>query len=943
MSSQMQPVLLYKQQNIAYARANFERYSWAREIVAGWRSATAYARRQERAFFEAFIPELTPGTYYGQNCPHCVGEKSLMGGGAFKWTVETPEQLSCQYCGTVYPHADYPETGVLDCPRMGQTFTYYQTPEERAEPQKRNDYAFCWLGDRPAMTSFSGHSRCLKVDWAWRQSLVLAKLYALTGELDCAVRAGWILERFARVFPRYLFHSYDGSVADWPPLDVAANMGAHESSGGPRGGRFPREVVRHAYDLNTYEDHSELYNGFWGAGRINVHGKGSDAGPIFDMAVAFDLIRGAQYPDGTRVVDAAAEYRIINDLLVAGCTEMEHWVSLSNKGTAVYALSAAIGILCRQPERVRRAFDMFEQMLRERYHHDGFFSESPAYSAHNFGNVHELADLLHGYSDPAGYRDAGGERLDEVDFIAAGRYHLSLLSLMRMLAPGPRLPVIGDTAYQARPNVLCAEVLAARLGGDFAAMLETLQGASLAAQGSEYALWYRPPELQSAGAAPLPLRSEWFPGWHVAVLRGGRAAANDTALYLNGNEHDWTLHSAHRQADILSMSYYAYGEELVSDRGYFSGSGQLLPDGRSGQQWVSSTLSHNLVVVDEEDQRRRECGSNLELFGLAPGIEVVQAAAVNAYPQCEDYRRTCAMIRGPQGSGYVVDFFRVRGGRVHQYAFHCEGTLADMDPEGPQPQPTTLSAAWSKWVEKPAALQAAAPTFSWRHGEVGLDLTMLSACDRILLVEAPGWRVANPPAELDKAPLQQILAERRSADSSCPAASQFAAVMAPYKERGTPIVEAHLLADDPDAGVVAIEVRLEGRRDYIISTRDQQERTFGPVEVAGEFAFVSLDEAGRPVQAYLLKGTRCRCGPLEIEMPQPQQQVKVRAVRDRTFYLAAPLHPLPAAGSQLLVGDKARTGFEIETASADSIQVRDYPAIECAEATILYARWVGEE
>ena len=50
-----------------------------------------------------------------------------------------------------------------------------------------------------------------------------------------------------------------------------------------------------------------------------------------------------------------------------------------------------------------------------------------------------------------------------------------------------------------------------------------------------------------------------------------------------------------------------------------------------------------------------------------------------------------------------------------------------------------------------------------------------------------------------------------------------------------------------------------------------------------------------------------------------------------------------AAGSQLLVGDKARTGFEIEAASADSIQVRDYPAIECAEATILYACWVGEE
>ena len=101
---------------------------------------------------------------------------------------------------------------------------------------------------------------------------------------------------------------------------------------------------------------------------------------------------------------------------------------------------------------------------------------------------------------------------------------------------------------------------------------------------------------------------------------------------------------------------------------------------------------------------------------------------------------------------------------------------------------------------------------------------MLSACDRILLVEAPGWRVANPPAELDKAPLQQILAERRSADSSCPAASQFAAVMAPYKERGTPIVEAHLLADDPDVMSVLSQDDLDRCFDLV-----DQLRHVGPI------------------------------------------------------------------------------------------------------------------
>ena len=76
-----------------------------------------------------------------------------------------------------------------------------------------------------------------------------------------------------------------------------------------------------------------------------------------------------------------------------------------------------------------------------------------------------------------------------------------------------------------------------------------------AEKGSEYALWYRPADLQAEGEA-LPLYSEWFPGWHVGVLRGGREA--DTALYLNDNEHQWTVQTGHRQQDILSLSYYAH-------------------------------------------------------------------------------------------------------------------------------------------------------------------------------------------------------------------------------------------------------------------------------------------------------------------------------------------------------------------------------------------------
>ena len=939
-SVQAQPRTMYKPGDIENARQNLQRYRWAEDIVSGWKKGVGFAMQQDRMFFDTLIPELTPGTHYGQNCPHCVGKQSLMGGGHFDWRIDDPDEIICSACGTAYPNAQYPETGVLECPRMGRRFTYYETPEEVADPENRAEHALKWLGDRPTMTSFSGHIRDRKVGWAREQALTLAKLYAVTGEMGYAERVVWILDRFARVFPNYLYHSYDGSVADLPPAEVAANMGKEEAAGGPRGGRFPRGAIRHAYGLHQFEGYSTMNNGFWGAGRMSVHGKGSDAGALFSLTVAYDLIRDAEYPDGRRLLDEDTERRILEDLILAGCADMEHWNSLSNKGTAVFVLSAGVGMLLEQPERVRRALDGFHRMLEDRYHHDGFYSESPSYSAHNLSNVHELTDLLNGYSDPPDYQPEEGGRIEQLDMFSSGRFHLSLLSLVRMLAPGNRMPVIGDTRYDTGADLRSVEILAARLGVAYAGLLEIVQGARLSQKGSEYALWYRPSDLR-ADAATLPLQSEWFPGWHVGVLRGGRKT-KDTALYLNGNEHQWTLHTGHRQQDVLSLSIYAYGEELASDRGYFSGSGQRLPDGRSGQSWVKSSFSHNLVVVDEEEQANRECGSDLELFGVAPGIEVVQASGVNVYPQCEEYRRACVMVTTPEGQTYFVDFFRVKGGRTHQYSFHCNGSPVGMRPSEPAPRPAELAEAWGTWLENPRAITPGRPTtFTWQFRDVNLDLMLLNTPGRIVIADAPGWRIGTTE-ELEKPLIRQILAENRAGDGNVELASRYAAVVAPYETGGSPVVGAQLLENDQDCGALAVEVKLTGRTDYIISAMDQKERQFGPVTVAGQFGFVSVDDQGKAVQGYLLNGTVLRCGDLQISLAEASTKLKVQSVEDRTFHLAEPLpDPQAVVGSYLLAGEAPRTGFEIASATEGAITVRDYPAIVCDEVRILNSGWVG--
>ena len=120
--------------------------------------------------------------------------------------------------------------------------------------------------------------------------------------------------------------------------------------------------------------------------------------------------------------------------------------------------------------------------------------------------------------------------------------------MVRMLAPGRRYPVIGDTHYRARPRRIWAEILADRYGPRYAGLLEEVQGKKLAEAGSEYALWYRDPDLKAESDAALPLHTEWFPGWHVAVLRGGEPDG-DMAFYLNG----YARHG-HRHYDTLGIT-----------------------------------------------------------------------------------------------------------------------------------------------------------------------------------------------------------------------------------------------------------------------------------------------------------------------------------------------------------------------------------------------------
>ena len=891
--------------NVDRARENAARHPWARAILEGWKQQVAYLMEQDRGFVEAMMPELTPWPQYGQNCPVCVNRLSTMGEtGIYDWDVRDPDRLVCKYCRTEYPSPDHPETGSVTAPRMGQTFTFYLTDEERAHPEDRSGrHAFKWV-NWPVHTSWSGIIRSMKINWCFEKMLPLAKLHALTGEVRYARWSAWIMDCLARRYPTWLFHSYDGTVADCPPGEAAASMGAH-----PPGGRFPPETIITAFEGRHLEgDHAVLNNGFWGAGRMGC--SGSDGRMILSATLAWDLVRGARHDDGSPVITPEMDRRIVEDLILAGWADTENWSAINNKCGPGRALSAAAGILFERPESVRRAIEGLEALLGEAFHFDGFCTESPGYSSMHLNLLREIPEMLTGYSDPEGWAPESGPRLDNLDpFQRFDRYRLALESMARMLDPNLQDPVIGDSHHGQGIDPIHAEVLAAHYGGGYAGLLEKAQGAPLSEKGTEYALWHRDPDLKAAGETGLPRRTEWFPGWHVAVLRGGDPEGH-TALYLNGYAC-----GGHRHYDSLGLIYIAHGKEMAADRGY------IWDDPRNA--WTRSTLSHNIVTVDAASQRGHTEPASLELFGSGAGVEVVQASA-RQYEQCGRYQRTCALVRIPGGT-YAVDFFRVDGGRLHQYGFHCNGRLAGIQGVDLEPVDDEI-----EWLDNLRAGQPRQPfTATWLNEEVRLDLTLLNPVDRLLLADAPGWR-SDTGDQLHAPPVQQLLAERRGADL----VSRYAAVITPYIDE-SPVRGARLLLDDPASGALAVAVQRQGYTDYILSAPGGGAHDLGPVSIEGRFGFASVDDGGNPRRAYLLCGTTLRCGSRTLTLDRAQVPLVVASVEGRTFRLAEPVpEPETLPGTWLLAAD---TGYEVESAAERSITVRDYPAVPCGEVRLLGA------
>jgi hypothetical protein len=506
--------------------------------------------------------------------------------------------------------------------------------------------------------------------------------------------------------------------------------------------------------------------------------------------------------------------------------------------------AALAGRIINDPPLVHWAYAEMIKHVEEGFYRDGMWKEgTPSYHAMTIGGLRYSFDAVRGYSDPPGYKDpATGKRLDNVQ-------------------PEADLPAWGrcQTAGEivGLPNGISSCI-------------------------HDTHPYERRGKPREASACTI------LPGLgHVSLGRGRGTDQILAQLHFSGGY-------GHQHNDNLNLTLWAKERELLPDVGY---------TWTQMRYWAASALGHNLVVVDRQDQTTSGTGGNLLLYvpadALHPdglGISAVEASQERGYARIKGldlYRRLLVLVPVSAQDAYVVDLFRVRGGKLHDWTLNGD---ADRDSVAACSVPLAGSRKWL--LEEGEAWKE--PTLEGeRHNAYGMVRDVQSgACDGDLELRMTGaddparglrtWLRTGPcEALLGRGPsvrrmgqgtqgdmrkaydfwMPKLLVRRSGED---PLTSLFAAVHEPFAG-ATFIKSVQRLKLTPDDGLAAaLQIEHGGGTDTIISAapggEDTEYRTETGVSLQGRLGVVRLN-AGKLVGAWLIEGTSLRGANWQITTP----------------------------------------------------------------------------
>lgn len=250
----------------------------------------------------------------------------------------------------------------------------------------------------------------------------------------------------------------------------------------------------------------------------------------------------------------------------------------------------------------------------------------------------------------------------------------------KLVVLGKFTPSLGDSGDLHAPRMMPDAATAASI---FRAWPEPATAAALLEadpagdrSGIELALFTKAQTLARQFDRRKLFQSSHLPGYGVALLQNGRPDRPAAMLLLH------TPQLKHGHYDRLHLEFFSGEAPLSPDFGYPDTASDMDPR-RFG--YFSNTLTHNTVVVDAV----RQSGDGAECRAFASGkfAHFIDAEAPQAYPGMARYRRSVLYFDRGDGEMTAVDFFRVEGGKQHDYFFHGSGpevkTAIAFGPEKP--------------------------------------------------------------------------------------------------------------------------------------------------------------------------------------------------------------------------------------------------------------------
>jgi len=466
-----------------------------------------------------------------------------------------------------------------------------------------------------------------------------------------------------------------------------------------------------------------------------------------------------------------------------------------------------------------------------------------------------------------------------------------------------------------------------------------------------------------------------------------RQVYNWAGVLENGLEHDdYRFRSAvyvrtglghgHAHADSLDLQIVSLGLPMTVDGGQRPG---------YSTPYDGASCVHNTVLVDDAGNYFQ---SWIRTINDARGAKYMEAEGEHAVASL--FRRQVALVEIDPGKGsrplgveqqkfgarlptegivpassYVVDVFRIEGGKRHTYAFH--GPVSDevtvnarnvKDVAIPKDSDAlnaeqSLLRRFGKSPFRTAGDAGNSTTAIWRYTRTGVGAESLHGNFdprsprkflKLTLFDTSGMRVlrAQGVTHARNYKLDHVFVQKRSEDGK-PLSTVFAAVIEPFAGRSE-VVSKRLVEIENQRGgarrAVGVEVKIRnGRRDIVFMDAETGKlRRLGDLRVSGEYAFYSTDSQG--LRSAVLHGGE------SFEAPDVKIRVRERVYRSRIVsvdYLKKRVvidPPWPAAPDGRIVEITApgrRTSYTLESIQVDIVQV-DSAKVEGPTDTLTFAR-----